>query len=335
MNRPRPARTALAAAMLALFAAAVVLPASPAAAQYPGRGGYDNGNNAAVAAARARVDAARQQLQSFLMQKRAEFEARPEVIQAKTDLEQKKAAYDVERQRIVVGLKQNSPQYADMAKRAAELQEKIDAQSPGSVMSAGGGTAVETGPAGVTTGGDGSGAVAATRRGETPEKDDPTTGPAAAAAKLDAATRRSGEPAGETPQERRNDRDQGVGGGATGGQPAAEPTTTAVPGSDKDDLDSFLNNDNGTATAAKPSQVAEAKESLDLKQQTDAIEDAAILKDEKAVAAMNAYEAAAAKTKVFPTKMRAEILGDPEYEQIQEQLNQAKAQLAAASAYNR
>ena len=326
-------RTVLAAATLALATAgvAVLLPAAPAAGQY--RDGYNRRNDAAVAAARARMNAAREQLQSVLLQKRAEFEARPEVIEAKSDLEQKKAAYEVERSRIVETLKEQDPKYAEMAKRAAAIQEQIDKQSPGSVMSAGGGAAAESGPAGVATGGDGSGAVADREKGKTPKPDDPTTGPAAAAAKVDAATRRSGGPAGESPEQKADDRDAGVGGGATGGQPAAEPTTTAVPGSDKDDIDSFLNNDNGTATAANPAQVAQAKESLDLKQQTDAIEDAAILKDEKAVAAKNAYEAAAKKTEVFPTKLRAEILDDPKYQQAQQQLNQAREQLAAASAY--
>ena len=293
-------KAALAAAALGA-AAALLAPLTPAAAQirgrYTGDGYGNNANDAAVAAARAQVQAARQRVEAVIRAKRAEFAAKPETIEDKRKADAADAAWQTERQRVVVGLKESNPDYARLSDRAEALQAELDEKTPGAGMSAGAGTATPSGASGVSTGGDGSGAAAALADDQTPEPEHltPATQPGVIAEENQATPRGTGGPA-----TRPDD-------------PDAAPF----------DLDKALAQDKAqgkTATVAPPEQVAQAAEVLELKQTMDAMEDAAILKDEKAVAAKNAYDAAAAQTSLQSTKLRADLLNDPEYKQAQQQL---------------
>ena len=80
----------------------------------------------AAAAADARVDAARSQLRAVVRAKRAEFEARPEVLEAKQAAEAARAEYDPHRERVVGELMAEGGRYAELANEAAALQKELD-----------------------------------------------------------------------------------------------------------------------------------------------------------------------------------------------------------------
>lgn len=79
-----------------------------------------------AAAADARVDAARSQLRAVVRAKRAEFEARPEVLEAKQAAEAARAEYEPHRERVVGDLMAQGGRYAELSNEAAALQKELD-----------------------------------------------------------------------------------------------------------------------------------------------------------------------------------------------------------------
>ena len=305
-------------ALLAFAAAAVLIPAvapTTASAQYYNDGYHNDRDGAAVGAARARVKAARDHLRQVVRRERAAFEANPEIIELRRRAQDAERSYNLHRRNVVAALRRQYPEYAQMADRAAALQAQIERQSPGAVMSAGGGTALESGPAGVSVGGAGSAAAQKILEGDQADPVAPVTDDFDNPASTQPAAARPGLPEqfGRDPDSVEFDLDGFMADEALGRDPRPEGTA---------------------ADAAGDEQVARARESLALKQRLDAMEDAAILQDPEAVAALQEYETTAKQTATLDNRLKAELLNDPEYERAKLDLERSQAQLAAVAGYD-
>ena len=279
--------------LVAVAAFGLAFATLPANAQYYG----DN----RARDARAAVDAARDELQAVVRAKRAAFEARPEVVEAKQAADAARAAYEPEQERVLAQLLQDNPAYAERVAEVNRIQEALDEQDGRREGEAIGDVQDEL-----------AAMAAATSQ--------PTTRAAGAAAAEEAEDAAATQPAGAGDAPPVYVEEPPIGPDGLPPGRAEDPDAR---------LDRFLNDE--PFADATPRRLEASARVLELRTALAEFEEAAIKKDADASATKTAWEQAAESYATMKSGLRAEILNDPEYKAALDRLESAEEQLGRYS----